>query len=93
LPDVRADGSPWPRISIVTPSYNQAQFIEETIRSMLLQGYPNLEYDLAPPSFFHQGLRPKMGALGRRLLGDTALERAWQAPVAAVRSQRFLEHP
>ncbi|CAM2830016.1 glycosyltransferase family 2 protein [Rariglobus hedericola] len=34
----------WPRISIVTPSYNQAAFIEETIRSVLLQGYPNLQY-------------------------------------------------
>jgi glycosyltransferase involved in cell wall biosynthesis len=34
----------WPRISIVTPSYNQAQFIEEAIGSVLLQGYPNLEY-------------------------------------------------
>ena len=33
-------------ISIVTPSYNQAAFLETTIRSMILQNYTNLEWVL-----------------------------------------------
>jgi glycosyltransferase involved in cell wall biosynthesis len=34
----------YPSICIVTPSLNQGEYIEETIRSILLQGYPNLEF-------------------------------------------------
>ena len=44
LPDRRPEEAPWLKFIIVTPSLNQAPFIEKTIRSVLLQGYPNLEY-------------------------------------------------
>lgn len=33
-----------PLITIITPSYNQGQFIEDTIKSVVEQGYPNIEY-------------------------------------------------
>lgn len=38
------DGRAYPSISVVTPSFNQGEYLEETIRSILLQGYPDLEF-------------------------------------------------
>ncbi len=42
IPDEPEGG--WPKISVVTVSYNQAGYIEESIKSIVDQGYPNLEY-------------------------------------------------
>lgn len=44
FPATLPDGRPWPKITVVTPSYNQGKFLEETIVSVHNQGYPDVEH-------------------------------------------------
>ena len=41
---LKTSGAGWPKITVITPSYNQADYVEETLLSVLNQHYPNLEY-------------------------------------------------
>jgi glycosyltransferase involved in cell wall biosynthesis len=43
LPPTRPDGTAWPRLSIVVASLNHGEYVEHMLRSVLLQGYPDLE--------------------------------------------------
>jgi len=44
IPETTPNGKPWPKISIVTVSFNMRDYIEDTILSVISQQYPNLEY-------------------------------------------------
>ncbi|HMQ70646.1 MAG TPA: hypothetical protein PKA90_16845, partial [Ignavibacteria bacterium] len=44
IPKTAPNGKPWPKISIVTVSFNMVDYIEDTILSVISQEYPNLEY-------------------------------------------------
>ena len=44
--DTTAPSSQFPRISVITPSLNQGEFLDTCIESVLAQEYPNLEFIL-----------------------------------------------
>lgn len=61
-------GVSWPRVSLVTPSFQQGEYLEDAILSVLNQGYPDLEYFVMDGGS-NDGTRPVLEAYASRLAG------------------------
>src|SRR5262245_64399387 len=69
LADRRPDGTPWPTFTIVTPVDDGEGDLEATLRSVLLQGYPRLEYLVVGNGELH-GSGEILSRSGQRLAHD-----------------------
>ena len=60
-----------PLVSIITPAYNRAGFLDETIQSVLSQDYPNIEYIILDDGSTDNTPRCFKKVLRSDLLGDS----------------------
>src|SRR5215217_1316603 len=89
---MNGDNRDWPKISVVTPSFNQGRYIEATIKSVVEQGYPNLEYfimDGGSTDALIKGFNRASGDILCWLCSDDLFEARTLQEVAEI----FVQHP